>query len=192
MRRLLLVLVAAAGGALTLVLAAAAFGARSALVAFLAVWIPMACFSLVGGLVTARVPERVFVLRGWERRGRVYELLGVRLAKQLLRRGPLHVFAPSIRMPADPTPESLARLLGRMRQAETVHGVMLVATLPVAGYAAARGWWSSAAWVVAVDVVVNGYPAMLQRYNRASLQARASGHAWPSEGAPGVDRGTGH
>ena len=175
MRRLLLVVTAVGGGALTLWAAAAAVGVRSPLVAFLAVWIPMACFSLVGGPVTARMPERVFALRPWERRGRVYELLGVRVAKRLLRRGPLHVFAPSIRLPADPTPESLARLAGRMRQAETVHGVMAVATLPVAGYAAARGWWSSAAWVVAVDVVVNGYPAMLQRDNRARLEER-----WPS------------
>lgn len=175
MRRLLLVVAAVVGGAATIGAAAAAFGVRSPLVAFLAVWIPMACFSLVGGPVTARMPDRVFALRPWERRGRVYSILGVRVAKRLLRRGPLHVFARSIEMPADPTVGSLAPLVERMRRAETVHGIMLVATLPVALYAAARGWWSSAAWVLATDIVVNGYPAMLQRDNRARLEQR-----WPS------------
>jgi hypothetical protein len=114
----------------------------------------------------------VHALRAFERDGRVYELLGVRVAKWLLRRGPLAVFAPDLHLPAEPTPASLAGLDERMRQAEALHEILLVVTLAVVVNAAVRGWWDAAGWTLLFNVLGNGYPAMLQRYNRARLAQR--------------------
>ena len=42
----------------------------------------------------------------------------------------------------------------------------------VVANAAARGWWTAAGWTLPFDVLFNGYPVMLQRYNRALLSRR--------------------
>ena len=64
-----------------------------------------------------------------------------------------------------------------MRQAEAVHEILLVVTLAVVVNAAVRGWWDAAGWTLLFNVLGNGYPAMLQRYNRARLASGSAAHA---------------
>jgi hypothetical protein len=52
--------------------------------------------------------------------------------------------------------------------------VLFVATLPIVVGAVSQGWWVAAVWTFVFDVLVNGYPVMLQRYNRAGLHRRFS------------------
>ena len=144
-------------------------GADSVGFAFLVVWLPMTGLGTVSHAVPVRLPDRYHRLRRFELDGRVYERAGVRVAKRLLRRGPLAVFNPGLRMPADRTPEQLARLDQSMRDAEASHAILLVLTIGVVAHAAIRGWWVAATCTLLFDVIVNGYPVMLQRYNRARL-----------------------
>jgi hypothetical protein len=102
----------------------------------------------------------------------LYELLGVRQFKRLLRRGPLAVFNPGLHLPAERSPERLAKLKQTMNDAEASHFVLLVAMLGVVISAAARGWWTAAGLTLLFDVLMNGYPVMLQRYNRVLLYSR--------------------
>jgi hypothetical protein len=146
------------------------FGPDSVGFAFLVVWVPMAGLGTVSHVIAPRLPDAFHRLRAFELDGRVYERVGVRIAKRLLRRGPLAVFNPGLHMPAERTPEQLARLDQRMRDAEASHAILLVATLPIVVHAAARGWGIAAACTLLFDVLVNGYPVMLQRYNRARLR----------------------
>ncbi len=153
------------------------FGARSAWFTLVVVWLPLAWFALLGRILALRrpvlrLPARVHALRAVEADGRVYELLGVRVAKRLLRRGPLAVGAPDLHLPAELTPANLAVLDERMQQAEAIHEILLVVTLAVAVNAAVRGWWDAAGWALLFNIAFNGYPAMLQRYNRARLARR--------------------
>ena len=149
-----------------------ALGARSAWFALIVVWLPMTWLGTVSHIVPPRLPPWYHALRGFERDGRVYELLGVRLCKRLLRRGPFAVFNPALRLPSAPDPANVARLEQSMRDAEASHVILLVLTLAVVVHAAARGWWAAATWTLLFDVLVNGYPVMLQRYNRALLHQR--------------------
>jgi hypothetical protein len=66
----------------------------------------------------------------------------------------------------------LEHLAQRMRDAEASHAVLFVAMLAVVVHAAARGWWLAAVLTLVFDVLMNGYPVMLQRYNRARLADR--------------------
>jgi hypothetical protein len=59
-----------------------------------------------------------------------------------------------------------------MKDAEASHFVLLVAMLGVMINAAARGWWVAAGLTFLFDVLMNGYPVLLQRYNRVLLYAR--------------------
>jgi hypothetical protein len=124
--------------------------------------------------VQLRLPEGVHVLRPFERDGRVYERIGVPVAKRLLRRGPLARFNPQLHLPHERTPAQLGQLAQRMRDAEASHAVLFVVTVPIAVHAAVRGWWLAAVLTLVLDVVMNGYPVMLQRYNRARLARRYS------------------
>jgi len=144
--------------------------------AFLVVWLPMTWLGTISRVVTPRLPEAYHRLRSFERDGRLYERLGVRVVKRLLRRGPLAAFNPDLHLPRVWTASASARLDQRMRDAEASHALLLVATVPVVGHAAVRGWWAAAVATAVFDVLVNGYPVMLQRYNRALLEARRGSH----------------
>jgi hypothetical protein len=158
--------------AAVVVVGARVLGPTGAAFAFLVVWAPMTWLGTVSRLVRPRLPSRFHELRAFEREPRVYELLGVRLVKRLLRRGPMAVFNPGLHLPTEPSPERLAQLEQQMKDAEASHAILLVAMLGVAGHAAARGWWLAAGLTLLFDVLMNGYPVMLQRYNRALLRAR--------------------
>ena len=157
-------------------------GATSAAFAFLVVWAPMTWLGTVSRVIQPRLPRRYHELRDFERAPWLYERLGVRLVKRLLRRGPLAVFNPGLHLPAERSSERLAELEQRMKDAEASHVVLLVAVLGVVINAVVRGWWVAAGLTLLFDVLMNGYPVMLQRYNRVLLSARfptmqAGGHA---------------
>ena len=173
---------ATAIAAVLLVWALRAFGARGTWFAFFVVWVPMAWLGTVSRFVRPRLPGAYHDLHTFERDGRLYERLGVGLAKRLLRRGPLAVFNPDLHLPAERTPENLTHLDQRMRDAEASHFILFVAMLGVVAHAAARGWWGAASWTLLFDVLFNGYPVMLQRYNRAVLSRRYS--LTPTDGPP--------
>ena len=162
-----------------LALALRAFGGASVAFAFAVVWLPMTWLGTVSHVLPIRLPAAVHTLRRCERDGRVYERLGVRLIKRLLRRGPLALFNPGLHLPATRTAANVAALEQRMCAAEASHAILFVLTLAIVAHAAARGWWLGAAATLVFDVLVNGYPVMLQRYNRARLRARFGPHLTP-------------
>lgn len=142
------------------------------LFSFLVVWLPMVWLGTVSRVAVPRLPPGWYPLRPFEADGRCYEQVGVRLFKRLLRRGPLATFNPDLHLPVERTPERIAHLDQRMRDAESSHAILLVVMLCGAVYQAAVGRWASAGWIVVFDLAMNGYPVMLQRYNRALLRAR--------------------
>jgi Glycosyl-4,4'-diaponeurosporenoate acyltransferase len=171
-RKSLLVAAPTVVAAAALLLGVRQLGATSAGFAFLVVWAPMTWLGTVSRVFQPRLPRRYHELRDFERDPWLYEVLGVRLVKRLLRRGPLAVFNPGLHLPAERSPERLAELEQGMNDAEASHIVLLVAMLGVVINAAARGWWVAAGLTLLFDVLMNGYPVILQRYNRALLHAR--------------------
>jgi hypothetical protein len=163
---------------------AGALGADSAAFAVLVVWLPMVGLGTASHLLPPRLPARVHALRRWERDGRTYERLGVRAAKALLRRGPLAAFNPHLHLPTERTPQALSALEARMRTAEASHALLFVALLAVVAYDLVRGWQLAAAVTLVANVLLNGYPVMLQRYNRALLARRYPDGGPPSRGGP--------
>ena len=155
-----------------LVLAARWLGVDSGGFAFVVVWWPMVWLGTMSRLVQPRLPQAYHALRPFERDGTVYERLGVRVAKAALRRGPLARFNPDLHMPSERTSGGLHHLAQRMRDAEASHALLFAVTLGVVVHATARGWWLAAGLTLLFDVAMNGYPVMLQRYNRARLAQR--------------------
>jgi hypothetical protein len=175
LRRGALVRVAAVGsvtvavGAL-LVGAYRVFGPERVWFALAVVWLPMIWLGIVSRFAQPRLPGRFHRLRAFERDGgRCYELVGVRVAKRLLRRGLLASFNPDLHLPHDPDATRILFLDQRMRDAEASHAILFVLTIVVVLNALAHGWLVAAAATLLFDVLLNGYPVMLQRYNRGLL-----------------------
>ena len=160
-----------AGGAL-FALAWRRLGPDSLGFAVAAVWLPMTWLGTISQVAPFRLPAAFHALRAGERDGRLQERLGVRWVKRLLRRGPAAWWNPRLRLPTAPTAGELDALARRMCVAEASHGLALLVSLAVAIHAAARAWWPAAAMTLALDLLINGYPMLLQRYNRARLFAR--------------------
>lgn len=180
MRKVLLVGGSTVVAVVLLIAGACWLGPQSAAFAFLVVWVPMTWLGTVSRVWQPRLPAGYHRLRSFERDGRIYEWLGVRVAKRLLRRGPLAAFNPDLHLPHERSTERLAHLDRRMCDAEAAHALLFVITLGVVAHAAFRGWWAAAALTLSFDVVLNGYPVVLQRYNRALLHRRYG----PTLGAP--------
>ncbi len=166
-----LVAAAVAFGAL-IVWAQRSFGSNSVWFSLAVVWLPMTWVGMASRRMQVRLPARYHELRAFEHNGRVYELVGVGAFKAMLRRGPLAVFNPDLHLPSERSPDNLGHLAQRMRDAEASHAVLFVLTLPIVVHAIVRGWWTATVWTLVFDVLVNGYPVMLQRYNRARLATR--------------------
>ena len=154
------------------VLACRAWGPYSVGFAFAAVWLPMMWLGTASRVVAIHLPTRWYELRRFESDGHLYEMLGVRVVKRLLRRGPMSIFNPGLHLPIERTPEHIAALDRRMREAEASHAILLILTLGLVANAAVRSHWTAAGWMLVFNILVNGCPVMLQRYNRALLACR--------------------
>ena len=151
-------------------LSLASFGLRSPVSALVVNWL-VVCWIASGSLVIRfSLPSTYYDPRPFERAGQVYERAGIRLFKKLLRRGPLRILSPKLRFPKQVTIEALRDLENEMRKAETIHAVVFLLMLLMAGCTAARGWPDGVTWILLFNILINGYPIMLQRYNRIKLQ----------------------
>jgi len=146
------------------------FGFRSPVSAFLANWLAMSWIAIIGQVIHLSFAPGYYRTRPFEGTGQVYERLGIRLFKRLVRRGPLSIFSPTLRFPKGKTVSALQGLESEMRKAETGHALIFALMLLFVGYGLLKGWLDAVAWMLLFNILVNGYPIMLQRYNRIKLQ----------------------
>ncbi|HBE71697.1 MAG TPA: hypothetical protein DDW52_26435 [Planctomycetaceae bacterium] len=114
------------------------------------------------------MPAGYYRIGKFEKDGKLYEWLGVRLAKAILRRGPLSVFNPNIKLV--PGERDFQKLANHMQAAETAHAFLFVIVFVLTLYPLINGWWAAVASWTIFNILINAYPVMLQRYNRARLQ----------------------
>jgi len=169
-KRLVLFSVATIAAVFLIIWSLEAFGFRNPIFAFLVNWIAMSWVAILGQAIHFSFPSGYYNVRAFERTGRVYERLGVHFFKRLVRRGPLSIFSPTLRLPQDKTISALQYLNHQMQSAETGHVLIFMLMLLFIGYALLRGWFDAAGWMLVFNVMINGYPIMLQRYNRIKLQ----------------------
>jgi hypothetical protein len=136
--------------------------------ALCAMWFVVVWISSLHLLIRLQLPEWYFQAKGFEESTRVYELFGVLLIRQLVRRGPLHILAPEYHYSG--RRESIPRLLLEARIAETIHVIALLGSFMLVAYALFMGRLVAAGWLLVFNVLINIYPVMLQRYNRLRLQ----------------------
>ena len=127
-------------------------------------------FAFVASLIVPlRLWPAYYRTCAFERRGRVYERLGVRAFQAALRRSRLHGPAPFPRIV--PAADRLGRLATDTYAPETAHALIFVAVLVIAADALRLGWWDTAAWLLLFNLVLNAYPVFSMRHVRARIAA---------------------
>jgi hypothetical protein len=144
-----------------------AFGYRSFFFSFLINWIAMSWIALVGQVIPVLMPSNYYRIRPFEKDGALYELIGIKWFKKLVTWKPLTVLSPTIRLIR--MRASLSTLEGEMKKAEAGHLIVFFMLVIFCIYALVHFGFDAALWIMLWNVVLNGYPVLLQRYNRARL-----------------------
>ncbi|MCE7980010.1 MAG: hypothetical protein DYG89_02360 [Caldilinea sp. CFX5] len=143
---------------------------QSPLFAFLVNWLVMAWIATSSEVIQVAFAPGYYAIKPFEQSGRLYERLGIRFFKRLVRRGPLAIFSLNLRFPPEKTVPALRVLEGKMRNAETLHLLIFLIMFLFIGYALWQGWLDAVGWLLLFNLLLNVYPVMLQRYNRIRLQ----------------------
>lgn len=120
------------------------------------------------------IPRSYFQVRDFERSGRVYECLGVRVFRRFAPNGDLanrweRRTNPRYRVIRGK--RSAAEYVSSTEQSERGHLVLLALGVLSAAYAWRLGWHGWALYLTAGNIIVNLYPIILQRYTRGRLTA---------------------
>lgn len=129
--------------------------------------------------------DEYFELRPWERSGRLYHALGVPLFREMVRHTPLALF--NRRLPAAWHAGEPERIERETRAAEAGHATAFLIVQALAVLALVRHEPARAAWLAVLDVPMNLYPVLLQRFHRVRLteKIRAGELAAAHAGAAG-------
>jgi len=139
---------------------------RSMAFAFGVNWV-LAAWAITFGLTVMplRLPAAYYRTRRFEQGGRLYDDLGVRWYRRVLRRVLWSVKPALLRS----HPGARETMIRGTYDAETGHLFILLVIAGITVWALARGWWDTAGWLVLFNVLHNGYPVLSIRQLRARL-----------------------
>jgi len=112
----------------------------------------MSWIAIVGQVVHFSFFPTYCDIKTFEQSGQVYERVGIRFFKKLVRRGPLAIFSPTLEFPVERTVSALRNLESEMRHAETGHALIFVFMLLFVGYALLNGWLDAVVWILLFNI----------------------------------------
>jgi hypothetical protein len=144
-------------------------GSGAPSLALMLVWTPNVLFLLAFTRGALRLPQFLVPVKPIE--PVLYRWVGVGLVKRIVatRMWPLlHGVEPPERLKNNQGSLDRADLM--MRGAEVCHGATFLLMFPVAMHYLSDGRTSEAFWILGFNLLLNGYPVMLQRANRWRIQ----------------------
>ena len=105
----------------------------------------------------------------WEMRGKIYESVGINFFRKVL----VWVGWEKLNKKSNPMQKNTRTLMYlhyRTRQSELGHIIIFVIVLGFTIFVASRFGIKGSLWLVALNIVLNLYPILLQRYNRPRLE----------------------
>ena len=148
-------------------------------------WI-LACVGGATCQVFCRLDPMWFRAARWERNGRIYEWVGVKIFRWILLHTPLGWLGP---LAVRPGRSGLDGFLREMNSVEGRHAVAALLSLAAAAGYVCGGHRAIATWLVLITIPLNIYPVALQRWNRArvlQLRGRVAAARRPDEGPLGA------
>jgi hypothetical protein len=147
------------------------YGFRSVSFALLANFMLLDWVAVVSMLITKErrfyLPQKYYKTKSFEKRGHIYKYVGVHYFKKLVAKGFLANLA-SIRF--DGKRALIDSYYRETQWGELLHLFMFVIIDLLALYALVQGWYNAILNLMFFNLLLNGYPVLLQRYNRFRLE----------------------
>jgi hypothetical protein len=118
---------------------------------------------------TQELNSPYFATRKWEKKGKVYEWVGINLFRQFL----VLIGWEKLNKKSNPIEKSataLAHNLLRTKKSELGHLIIFLLVLGVSIAVIIHSGFRSAIWLIFFNIVFNLYPVLLQRYNRPRIE----------------------
>src|SRR4029453_4983557 len=101
------------------------------------------------GRVSVRLPASYYATRPFEKRGRIYDYLGVRWYQRLLRRVLWSMNPALLRS----QPGARQKMIRGTQDPEAGHLVIFVVIMGITLWALLSGWWDTAAWLLLFNLL---------------------------------------
>lgn len=129
----------------------------------------MACTFLFTETLQSPFNASYFNPKSWERKGRLYELLGINVYRKFLVVTGWEKIHKKTKPVAKNT-DVLANLYYRSKQDETGHLVIAFIVMGFTFFVCYKSGILNAAWLLVLNILLNVYPVFLQRYNRPRIE----------------------
>ncbi len=147
------------------------YGFRSVSFALLANFMLLDWIAVVSLLISEErrfyLPQKYYKAKPLEKNGRIYRYAGVHYFKKLVAKGFLANLA-SIRF--DGKRSRIDSYYRETQWGELLHLFMFVMISLLALYALVQRWYDAILYLMVFNILLNGYPVLLQRYNRFRLE----------------------
>lgn len=107
--------------------------------------------------------------KGWERKGKIYEFIGINYFRKLL----VLIGWEKIIRKSNPIEKNTAALMNlhhQTKKSELGHLIILIIVLGFTLFVAVKLSMMQSLWLMILNVLLNLYPVILQRYNRPRIQ----------------------
>lgn len=131
----------------------------------------MGCVLYYTETLQSPLTSRYYEEKAWEKRGKIYEYLGINIFRKLL----VWIGWEKLNKKSNPVEKNTQTLLQlhyRTKQSELGHVIIFIIVLGINTFVAFRYGFNKSLWLLALNILLNLYPILLQRYNRPRI-ARA-------------------
>lgn len=140
---------------------------------FLFAWILnfmlMMCVLMFTETLKPKFDSGYYKTKDWENKGKIYENFGINIFRKLL----VLVGWEKLNKKSNPVKndlEALVFLEYRTKQSELGHLIIFFIVLGFTIYVALKFTFAESLWLLFLNIILNVYPILLQRYNRPRLQ----------------------
>jgi len=129
----------------------------------------MLCVLTFTETLKGRLASSYYNAKGWERRGKIYEHVGINFFRKLL----VLIGWEKLNKKAAPIEKNTTALVNlhyQTKKAELGHVIILVIVLGFNVFVAFKFGVLKSLWLLALNVLLNLYPIFLQRYNRPRIE----------------------
>lgn len=129
----------------------------------------MGCVQAFTETLKSRHTSSYYHQKSWERRGEIYEYLGINFYRKLLVWTGWEKLNKKAN-PVEKTTRSLTHLHYQTKQSELGHVIIFLIVLGFNVFVALKFGILGSMWLLVFNILLNLYPILLQRYNRPRLE----------------------
>lgn len=129
----------------------------------------MSCVFAFTETLKSELASSYYDEKAWEQRGKIYESFGIHFFRKLL----VWIGWEKLNKKANPIEKNTKALLHlhyKTKQSELGHIIILIIVLGFNIYVAFKFGVLQSLWLLILNIVLNFYPILLQRYNRPRIE----------------------